>query len=73
VKAGTWEFDITVAMSGTAETLTRNLLLRIGSAGTVLVTGILSVPGTTTFKIRRRLTQSDINTPTRASRWGPFR
>lgn len=61
VKAGLFEFEITISLTGTAETLTRNLNLRLGSAGTVLIAALLTVPGTNTYKIRRRFTQSDIN------------
>lgn len=59
ITAGRWEFDVTVSMSGTAETLVRNLKLMLGTSQ--LIGTLLSVPGTNTFRFRMNITNAMIN------------
>lgn len=56
LKSGLYELDVTVALTGTAETLTRNLNLRLGTA--VLVANIPTVPGTNRYRFRMRITNT---------------
>lgn len=56
ITAGRWEFDVTVSMSGTAETLVRNLKLMLGTSQ--IQATLLSVPGTNTYRFRMNITNA---------------
>lgn len=58
ITAGRWEFDVTVSMSGTAETLVRNLKLMLGTVQ--LVPNVLCVAGTFTYRFRMNITNAQI-------------
>lgn len=60
ITAGLWEFDITINLSGTAETLLRNLNLRVGT--TAVFSNLPTVPGTVPVKLVKRITNADIAT-----------